>query len=108
MLQPSVRMIRQPPAYVPKAIVTADRTTTQSGTSNLVRSPDAIKRQRDRGHRLLRVVRSVRVGKEGSGENLEAAERAIDRRGSKAQPVDDQHQRDARRLRRRRIPPAVR
>src|SRR6266852_1520368 len=43
MLQPRVRMIRQPPAYVPKAMVTADRTTTHRGTWNLVRSPDAIK-----------------------------------------------------------------
>src|SRR6267142_3570873 len=43
MLQPSVRMMRQPPAYVPNAIVTADRITTHRGTWNLVRSPAAIR-----------------------------------------------------------------
>src|SRR5205809_1057895 len=43
MLQPSVRMMRQPPAYVPNAIVAAERTTTHRGTWNVVRSPAAIK-----------------------------------------------------------------
>src|SRR5713226_1465575 len=42
MLQPNVRMMRQPPAYVPNAIVTAERTTTHRGTWNVVRSPAAI------------------------------------------------------------------
>ena len=41
MLQPSVRIIRHPPAYVPKPIAAADRTTTQSGTWNFGRSPAA-------------------------------------------------------------------
>src|SRR5438067_7324501 len=41
LLHPSVRMIRHPPAYVPNAIVAADSTTTQRGTWNLGRSPDA-------------------------------------------------------------------
>ena len=36
-----MRMIRQPPAYVPNAIVAAERKTTQSGTWNLGSSPAA-------------------------------------------------------------------
>src|SRR5438067_3441540 len=32
MLHPSVRMIRHPPAYVPKAMVAADTMTTHRGT----------------------------------------------------------------------------
>src|ERR687893_541838 len=38
--RPSVRMIRQPPAYVPNAIAVAAASTTHSGTRNESRRPD--------------------------------------------------------------------
>src|SRR5918995_5927871 len=38
--RPSVRMIRQPPAYVPSAIAAAADSTTHSGTRNVSRWPE--------------------------------------------------------------------
>ena len=89
MLCPSVLMIRQPPAAVPAAMVSAQATLTQVATSNSGVSQEAqpprqvVERAAGRGgeqgqgddaHRLLRVVGAVAEAHQRGADQLQAAE----------------------------------
>ena len=69
---PRVRMMRQPPMYVPRAIVMAHAKMTQvcgSGSLALCQ-PAVISSEGDDAHRLLRVVGAVRERDERRREDL--------------------------------------
>ena len=70
-----------------------------------VEVPGRDERERDDAHRLLRVVRAVGEGDEAAGDELAAAEVAVDlgRRAPRDEPDDDRHQREGERRARRRV-----
>ena len=79
ILCPKVRIILQPPAAVPAAIVAAQSTTTQeltlnSGVCRKSRSGGpSVESERDDAHCLLGIVRPVAVGHPGRADELQLA-----------------------------------
>ena len=78
-------MIRQPPGSGAEAIASRGRRITHRGTLNVGGSTAGVTSARvDDAHGLLRVVAAVAEGHEARGQDLEAAEPAVQPRGLRA------------------------
>ena len=108
---PSVRMMRQPPAAVPAAMVTAHRVITHVGQYErwrlqkieparqmieAARFCPGKKRQRDDAHRFLRVICAVAVRHPGRAEDLQFSKYRMNKLRREAMQRDKQQKHEER------------